>query len=507
MLSKMAPSGRASAVGCKESAHALGSAATLLDSIASKLDSRERAMLEQVRQTMQTCAGTLDARSGVGVEGGISTTNYMAKRAANAERRRSLEPGASMLPQREGRKPARALQDITMFNANQSSKSGERGTKKKHRGKRGTAGSAKCSGKRARKENSTGKRKRKENSAADVDYDRKYSSADVVELLVGLKKDGVPLLATVDKLIERECVPCTRAALYKLLQKALRGHKVRPFGAIGREHAASDDELLEIKERRAGSDGSTLSFDQFCEELDTLAKKKRAKKGLSNVGYRGVNQKTARHSYEYLKSITDVVMCKPVSKTGQRWTSEHSIRAALTFALTTLAAHHIPGPVAAGQITHAVDEIMGTPGVWVNPSLLFSTDDMTMVIGLNPESKHNEYVIADRRYRAKRGDKTRAYFNTDEKLRQFQNVMRVQLTFTMSAGGHMAAPYVTVKLSARELPESRTPSGMLFCPISGFTAGGATDLRNDAEGYLVFVREKGADDPTNYEAPRFKHYR
>ena len=153
--------------------------------------------------------------------------------------------------------------------------------------------------------------------------------------------------------------------------------------------------------------------------------------------------------------------------------------------------------------TDEVDVLVGGGGHFVKPSLVFSTDDQTMVIGKCKESGKLEYVLSDIDFYGT----TRAAFSTEDHLRTFEDVMRVQLCHTMSGGGQCAAPYVKVKVSEREMPRSLTPSGMIVMEVPGFTGGGAVNPGCTVKGYVVFVRERGAGDPVGFESKVTLHYR
>lgn len=58
----------------------------------------------------------------------------------------------------------------------------------------------------------------------------------------------------------------------------------------------------------------------------------------------------------------------------------------------------------------------------------------------------------------------------------------------------MAAPFITVTgITERKLPRSTCPIGVYILSIPGFCAGGNTDPRNAAMGYVAFVRTENGE--------------
>lgn len=80
--------------------------------------------------------------------------------------------------------------------------------------------------------------------------------------------------------------------------------------------------------------------------------------------------------------------------------------------------------------------------------------------------------------------------------------VRIRITWTGSADGTVASPYITVaNLTERELPERDHPSGIFVMPIKGLCVGGVNPFCTSV-GFIVFMRKGEGVDSKN-----FKYYR
>lgn len=324
-----------------------------------------------------------------------------------------------------------------------------------------------------------------------VNVKMNWSAADLIPKLAAADPKR-RRSATIQALIKGRKIPVGKSVLYARIKYFNAGRldlALKPWWDLGGPETVTDDE---IKDFLAGQYdaciGQTVHPEEFKKFLDDMRRKKRLQRGLADDG-----QRCSRHTFELAwvraTNLDGTKVVKPAAKSEARFTSETSLRTALAFATTVLTAHHLPAAeYPEGYVEDEVDKLVSRShdgsdelcGSWVDPGLVLSSDDVTMVLGIGANGE-TEYCLANANYK---GDKTRANFSTNPNARTFNPVMRVVLTMTFTGRGECAAPYITVKgLSEAELPKANCPSGFLSVEIP--------QLHPDVDsgvGYINFVR-------------------
>ena len=485
-------------------AEVLSSCREVLRPIQNSLGARERQQIGAVVEALGRCSDVAKKGSAA-FGGGKQLSQAVAKRVRTQERRESLGKGESMSG-RSSRKSSEAVLEVQRFlkvdpvplpPGAPESKRKAAGRKAAHGGAGGRGGDI---------------------SRRLLDsLEAKYSAVEAVRLLSKTRRDNPALLKTVmAHLIKSEAVPVGHTrSLYKKLKVYDAGGtpRVRPWGDRGRPKEASKEDQTEIlkKYQAVEGGGGTLSLGQLQKEMVDLSKKKRAARGLSNAGYKGPHMKTVMATYGEIEAREDSVVVEARPKTGSRFTAEHSLRGAGNLCATTCATHFIPGFRPAGYKVDDIDAFMGVDGSFVSPFSVLGTDDFGIILKSERKTARAgyEFVIGSKAHKGKH--KTRAYFNTEKGRGDWTDtLMRVMGTCTMCAAGLISPPVLTVKgMNEREMPLAHSPDGMLVLEIAGWTAGGATDQRSTAPGYVVFLRDKGGkkDGEATAETKRFTWYR
>ena len=125
----------------------------------------------------------------------------------------------------------------------------------------------------------------------------------------------------------------------------------------------------------------------------------------------------------------------------------------------------------------------------VLPGLITSTDDTTVFVFKGAMKELEGWYLIDKNHdQSKQSSYSNDKGGTDNK-----NGLRVRFTFTINGVGMLAAPFITVTgITEKELPRTTCPSGVYILSIPGLCAGGNTYVRNEAMGYVAFIRsEKG----------------
>lgn len=197
-------------------------------------------------------------------------------------------------------------------------------------------------------------------------------------------------------------------------------------------------------------------------------------------------------------------------KTEPRFISEHSLMMGYAYAATVLSTHFIAGTlpsnlqrkyhpecmsVAAKETIDWVKKAYGDEEVYpVDPNLVMSTDDTTVFAfeGMKDGIGKWEWKLVDQT----QGDSSvRSDFEVSNDAEN-SGGLRVRLTFTFTASGLAAPPYVAVSgLTDEELCPKKCPGGILATEVEGLCKGG-DDLFNSGAGWLVFLR---ADKKENGE--------
>ncbi|KAL7536826.1 LOW QUALITY PROTEIN: hypothetical protein ACHAXR_007426 [Thalassiosira sp. AJA248-18] len=179
------------------------------------------------------------------------------------------------------------------------------------------------------------------------------------------------------------------------------------------------------------------------------------------------------------------------------------------YATTVLSTHFIEGSVppslakfrpdkltaSSKESMDWVREALNSKDIYpVNPNLVLSTDDTTLFVfdGANNESDDWAWKLIDST-------------NGNSSVRSdFEVKDDVKLTFTFTASGLAAPPYVAVSgLTEKELDPVLCPDGILATKVRGLCKGG-DDLFNEGIGWLVFLRADKKDKSDNNDDNRDK---
>jgi hypothetical protein len=133
--------------------------------------------------------------------------------------------------------------------------------------------------------------------------------------------------------------------------------------------------------------------------------------------------------------------------------------------------------------------VRGSDDVYpANPNFVFSTDDSTIFAF---EGVSNDNGDEDWEWKIIDTAGGNSGVRSDFKVRddgEMAGGLRVRLTFTFSAAGLAAPPYVSVSgLTAEELSVDACPDGILATKVMRLCKGG-DDLHNTGFGWLVFLR-------------------
>lgn len=244
-----------------------------------------------------------------------------------------------------------------------------------------------------------------------------------------------------------------------------------------------------------------------------------------------ISKKTAKHYMTAISMQEDNTLAlndnKEIVKTESRYRAEHSIMMGYAYATTVLSTHFIEGTMPNHIRKHWKHDKLGEDAVetmeWmkeamnadkifpVNPNLVLSTDDTTLFVfeGSAEGNDDWEWKLVDQ---TKGNRSVRSDFQVGDDAENAGG-LRVRLTFTFTAAGLAAPPYVAVSgLTEEELSPELCPDGILAAEVPGLCKGG-NDLNNTGIGWLVFLRadkkgnKKDQDDEyLSIANKKFIHY-
>jgi len=132
----------------------------------------------------------------------------------------------------------------------------------------------------------------------------------------------------------------------------------------------------------------------------------------------------------------------------------------------------------------------------IDPNLLLSTDDTTLFVfeGTSGDSEdHWDWKILDK---SNCDSSVHSDFEVDDDAENAGG-LRVCLTFTFTASGMSAPPYIAVSgLTKEELSAEDCPDGILAAKVPGLCKGG-DDVYNNNIGWLVFLRADKRENQVN----------
>ena len=306
-----------------------------------------------------------------------------------------------------------------------------------------------------------------------------------------------------------------RSSIFKLFQKWKSTQTVCP---VGRPLKMSlEDAEMSVKKVLSDrtSDSSAFVLSNMKEAYASKLKERAANSGLDpdSVGAAVSDNlaKTMTLAAAMGEGVGTFTSKKLLTKTEKRFQSEHSLMMGYSYATTVLATHFIEGAVPrslskfraenldkdALETTDSMKEALCAKEVYpVNPNLVLSTDDTTLFVfeGANNSTDNWEWKIVDE---SNGNSSVRSDFKVGDDA-EMSGGLRVRLTFTFTASGLAAPPYIAVSgLSETELCPEKCPDGILAAEVPGLCKGG-DDVSNKGNGWLVFLRadrkEKQDDD-------------
>jgi len=199
---------------------------------------------------------------------------------------------------------------------------------------------------------------------------------------------------------------------------------------------------------------------------------------------------------------------KLLTQTETRYIASHSIRSMMAYLTTVLATHFLPGSAPSkgyeqydpSKLTedaaYTLKQAAGAYGVAnifpVNPNLVLSTDDTTVFAFSGASTDGSDWS-----WKFLSASEESGHLSDYEvgSSAEHSGGLRVRLTFTFTASGLMAPPYVAVTgLTEEELPAEACPDGILVQEIHGLCRGGSNDVFAEGSGWLVLLRaDKKAD--------------
>jgi len=160
-----------------------------------------------------------------------------------------------------------------------------------------------------------------------------------------------------------------------------------------------------------------------------------------------------------------------------------------------------------------ITKVLGCESVYpVNPNLVLSTDDTTLFVFEGTTKENGEEEWDWKLIEVGNNSSVRSDFEVGSDAEN-SGGLRVRLTFTFTAAGLAAPPYVSVSgLSEEELSPELCPDGILAAKVKRLCKGG-NDLHNTGWGWLVFLRADKKKSSADGDAPglsiankKFMHY-
>ena len=194
-------------------------------------------------------------------------------------------------------------------------------------------------------------------------------------------------------------------------------------------------------------------------------------------------------------------------ETNRRFIADHSLNNATTLLIVIANTHFIVGTEcpesikaklspAAKLLMRLISEANdGAPVCPIKPALLLSANDKVQYVFEGTETRWFKKEIFITSQESLQGKGVRSTYRPVEK-EAYMCGLRVKYTFTFTAGGEMAAIFITVSgLSSEELSPELCPDGILLREVEGLSVGAATDPTNKQVGYVCLVRSGTPHSP------------
>ena len=314
----------------------------------------------------------------------------------------------------------------------------------------------------------------------------------------------------------------TSGGIYKLYRNWKKNKVVRN---VGRPETMTVDEAEAVVKQvmtEHTTDSNRFRLKNMTSKLEQKKKEKAEVDGLDPDSVNcAVSNKTAKATMVAVAMGEDngigLTNSKGMTKTESRFISEHSIFMGYAYAATVLSTHCIEGNAPrhmirkwkpdelsdyAKETMEWMKKAMNADKIFpVDPNLVLSTDDTTLFVfegTVKGDEDDWQWKLVDQT----QGDRSvRSDFEVGDDAEN-SGGLRVRLTFTFTASGLAAPPYVAVSgLTDEELSPELCPDGMLATEVPHLCKGG-NDLFNEGKGWLVFLRA----DKKNNDAEQNEEY-
>lgn len=359
--------------------------------------------------------------------------------------------------------------------------------------------------------------------------DTKWTKESLINALIkleGSRKSNAFISAVVDVGKTDYKDPSSIYRMYNQYKKNL----VVP-GGRGRKSLMNLDEVTDtIKTtlKECASDSNTFKLSHMKDCYEQKKKEQAEKDGLdpdsTNCNVSDVTAKVAIVAAAMSRDDLTLSDKNLQTKTLARWIAEHSIMGGYAYAATVLSTHFIEGDrrwanynpdnlgTDALETMEWMKKVMNADKIFpVNPNLVLSTDDTSLFVFEGQSNNNNDWdwKIIDK---TNGNSSVRSDFEVGDDAGN-NGGLRVRLTFTFTASGLAAPPYVAVSgLTESELSVEKCPDGLLAAEIPGLCKGG-DDIFNMGIGWLVFLRADKKDKSEDKEEAtlsiankKFLHY-
>ena len=358
---------------------------------------------------------------------------------------------------------------------------------------------------------------------------QQYSKKDIVDIYSKLRneKDKSKHANVTATILEEDLVPVSKGQLYEIITQVMNDNiphdSELSWGNRGRPPMMCAKEISKVAQTLNDSQGSTLDNDGIRQVLFESLQKRISGKGLVPITGSVEPSKSTIRNYTALLANHPGISIKHscVSKTQTRFIAENSWMSSVAFTVLVAATHFI-GLSSSSPMYESQQKRLKSKSsdgakqlfelVWrsteskyifvVLPHYVFSTDDTVTYIYQGEAKKKSPFVLVGSE--SLQGTGSRANYAIDNT--KAMNGMRVKLTFTFSASGNMADPFILiVGLSEHELPKDSNPTGMLALWIRGLCIGGMDiTVGSDKGGWLALFQNDCSSSP---DKMRYKFYR
>ena len=349
----------------------------------------------------------------------------------------------------------------------------------------------------------------------------RFTPIEAMNWLVKVVRDTT-INGKIKTMIRLKYVPIGKSRLYTMYKEFLQSDICPDEWHIqGRKPIITMQALNDCIEVHHQSNGRAVTGTDIHHILIQSRTNEAIPQGAAVSQLQPIHRNTIRN-YRMLTAVNKnkCIVTKVQQKTENRYIAENSILSTICYLFTVACAHLLigtPDPKfnnlrenkltkGAQILKKLVSEANNNAPIYnVLPGLITSTDDTTVFVFKGATKELEGWYLLDKKHIASK----QSSYSNDKGGTDNKNGLRVRLTFTINGVGMMAAPFVTVTgITEKELPRATCPSGVYILSIPGLCAGGNTDPRNAAMGYVAFIRtEKGEVSGKTSEQRNFEWYR